>query len=73
MVPDYGRGTLADLLPSIAAGLGAGGQNRLDLPSADRWVVLLVDGLGWEQLAGREAIAPTLTSLVAQGLSLIHI
>ncbi|HBX80578.1 MAG TPA: alkaline phosphatase family protein, partial [Propionibacteriaceae bacterium] len=67
LVPDYGRGTLADLLPSIAAGMGAGGDNRLDLPPADRWVVLLVDGLGWDQLAGRESIAPALTSLVAQG------
>ena len=51
-VPDYGRATLADLLPSIGAHLGvSGAEDRLGLPEARRYLVVLVDGLGAEQLA----------------------
>ncbi len=49
-VPAYGRGTLGDLLPSVAAHLGLGGQDALGLPDARRYVVLLADGLGWDAL-----------------------
>lgn len=47
VIPDYGRSTLADVLPSIAAQFGRPGDtNVLGLPEAERYVVLLVDGLG---------------------------
>ena len=52
MVPGYGRSTLADLLPSLAAHLGVpGAQDVLGLPDAERYLVVLVDGLGAAQLA----------------------
>lgn len=46
--PRYGRSTLSDLLPAIGAHLGVPGclDEPLGLPSASRYVVLLVDGLG---------------------------
>lgn len=54
VLPGYGRSTLSDLLPSVGAHLGVDGcrDDVLGLPSARRYVVLLVDGLG-HQLLGR--------------------
>ncbi|WP_263165087.1 alkaline phosphatase family protein [Streptomyces sp. SCSIO ZS0520] len=65
-VPLYGTGSLADLLPTLAAGLGVPGfEARLtELPVADRVCVFLVDGLGWEQLKVHPGEAPFLTSLL---------
>ena len=47
--PAYGRAALSDLLPSVGAHLGApGARDVLGLPDARRYVVLLIDGLGWD-------------------------
>lgn len=64
-VPRYGDGSLADLLPSVAAGLGVPGLTApLTLEPADRVCVFLVDGMGWEALAAHPEEAPFLTSLL---------
>ncbi|EDY50582.1 truncated phosphodiesterase [Streptomyces clavuligerus] len=65
-VPAYGRGSLADLLPTLAAGLGVPGLEPLigELTPADRNCVFLIDGLGWEQIRNHPADAPYLTSLL---------
>lgn len=63
LVPAYGRSTLADLLPSLGAHLGMPGQDRLGLPSAQRYLVLLIDGLGADQLAENAEHAPYLSGL----------
>jgi hypothetical protein len=53
--PRYGSAALSDLLPSVLAGMGVAGENPvLALPPASRVVVLLIDGLGAEQLAAAE-------------------
>ncbi|MFF2652740.1 alkaline phosphatase family protein [Streptomyces sp. NPDC058045] len=65
-LPAYGSGSLADLLPTLAAGLGVPGfEARItELAPADRVCVFLVDGLGWEQLRAHPEEAPFLTSLL---------
>ncbi|MCQ0024950.1 alkaline phosphatase family protein [Streptomyces somaliensis DSM 40738] len=65
-VPEYGSGSLADLLPTLAAGLGVPGfEPRIaELAPADRVCVFLIDGLGWEQVRAHPAEAPFLTSLL---------
>lgn len=65
-VPAYGTGSLADLLPTLAAGMGVPGMTSVipELTSADRVCVFLVDGLGWEQLRAHPEDAPFLTSLL---------
>jgi hypothetical protein len=65
VLPAYGSRSLADVLPSAAAALGLPGRrDTLDLPTASRVCVLLVDGLGSLSLAASGAdIAPTLTAL----------
>jgi hypothetical protein len=65
-VPAYGCGSLADLLPSVAAGLGVPGfTGGLPLEPADRVCVFLVDGMGWELIRRHPEYAPFLTSLTA--------
>ncbi|GAA2749082.1 MULTISPECIES: alkaline phosphatase family protein [Kitasatospora] len=64
--PQYGSGSLADLLPAVAAGLGVDGfRSGLVLEPADRVCVFLVDGLGWELIRRHPDWAPFLTSLMA--------
>nr|WP_112465980.1 nucleotide pyrophosphatase/phosphodiesterase family protein [Streptomyces triticisoli] len=66
-VPQYGSGSLADLLPTLAAGMGVPEMTAAipELTPADRVCVFLVDGLGWEQLKAHPEDAPFLTSLLA--------
>lgn len=64
-VPLYGTGSLADLLPTIAGGLGVPDlATTMELAPADRTCVFLIDGLGWELLRAHPEEAPFLTSLL---------
>lgn len=61
MAPAYGTGSLTEVMPSAAAALGEPGfENALHLPSANRVVVVLVDGLGARLLKRFASYAPTL-------------
>ena len=68
-LPDYGSGSLADVLPAVLRGLGvAAAPGREPLPGmaldvTDRVVVVLIDGLGAGALADHAAEAPFLTTL----------
>ncbi len=71
--PDYsGTGTsrtLGDVLPAVAAALGVPvgfHETTLDLPPAPAYVVMLVDGLGYDLLAEHRAQAPYLHSLLSR-------
>ncbi|MFK0297051.1 alkaline phosphatase family protein [Streptomyces sp. NPDC090442] len=64
-VPQYGTGSLADLLPAIVAGQGLPGvSSTMELAPADRACVFLIDGLGWELLRAHPDEAPFLASLL---------
>ncbi|XVS67086.1 alkaline phosphatase family protein [Actinosynnema sp. CA-299493] len=64
LVPRYGAGSLADVVPSLLAGLGVPGMvDVLGISGPSRVCVLLVDGLGWRLLREHEADAPFLASL----------
>ncbi|MEO3975556.1 nucleotide pyrophosphatase/phosphodiesterase family protein [Streptomyces sp. CAU 1734] len=65
-VPEYGAGSLADLLPTLVAGQGVPGFTPVipELTPADRNCVFLIDGLGWEQIRNHPAEAPFLASLL---------
>lgn len=59
-----GRATIDQVMPSVAAALGAPGfANTLALPDAPRYVVFLVDGLGLDLLREHADAAPFLSSL----------
>ncbi|MFC6149841.1 MULTISPECIES: alkaline phosphatase family protein [Mumia] len=62
---DYHGRSLTSLLPSIAAAMGVPSwSDVLSLPPADRYVVVLVDGLGHDLLAEHADAAPYLASLL---------
>ncbi len=64
IVPSYGESSLADLSASLLASLtGDTAANVLGLPEAGRACLLLVDGLGLEQLRAHQAAAPFLAEL----------
>ncbi|WP_018684907.1 alkaline phosphatase family protein [Actinokineospora enzanensis] len=66
LVPWYGRGSLAEVVPSVLAGLGVPGMaDALGLAGPARVCVLLVDGLGWELLGEYAQDAPFLAALAA--------
>lgn len=68
VTPRYGEGALSDLVPSVLAGLGVPGEtDRLGLPPARRYVVLLIDALGWELLRRHAEDAPYMSSLLSEG------
>ncbi|HEY3339644.1 MAG TPA: nucleotide pyrophosphatase/phosphodiesterase family protein [Propionicimonas sp.] len=69
-VPNYGVSTLADLLPSLGAHLGVpGAADVLGLPDAQRYLLVLIDGLGWHQLNDHADHAPNLTRLAERWIT----
>lgn len=68
VVPAYGVSTLAELMPGIGARLGVPGcrTDRLGLPEARRYVVALVDGLGWHAIRRNLRAAPYLAALLGE-------
>jgi Type I phosphodiesterase / nucleotide pyrophosphatase len=68
VLPSYGVSTLADLLPALAAHLGLPNypDDRLGLPDSDRYVVVMVDGLGWHLVRHSIRQLPYLASLLGE-------
>jgi len=70
VAPQYGGGSLADVLPSVAGALSVPGEeNMLGLPPASRYAVLLLDGLGSNLLRRHADVAPYLSSLAFRSLT----
>lgn len=62
--PAYGAATLSEILPSAAHALGIPGYaNPLGLAPTKRVAVIMVDGLGWNQLKSHLGHAPFLRPL----------
>jgi Type I phosphodiesterase / nucleotide pyrophosphatase len=66
ILPPYGVAALPDLSASVAASVGIPGyRNVLGFASSRRACILVVDGLGWEQLRDHPAAAPFLSELAS--------
>lgn len=66
VLPDFGGRCLTNVLAATAASIGVDGHHdMIGLPPLRRWVVLLVDGLGWHNLCSEPQLAPYLTGLAA--------
>lgn len=66
--PAFGSRSVADVLPSCAAALGAEGfANPLRIPDSSRICLVMVDGLGRTLLARRSAHTPFLREKSAEG------
>lgn len=71
--PDYTSGSLVSVLPAVARSLGSSRYATapaLGLGSARRAVVVLVDGLGYEQLVRRSGHAPFLRGYLGSAVRL---
>jgi predicted AlkP superfamily pyrophosphatase or phosphodiesterase len=66
VVPAYDSSTLGELMPSIGAHLGVPGcpEDAFRLPDTTRYVVVLIDGLGWNLLRRAALAAPFLSSFL---------
>lgn len=72
LTPQYGAGGLAGVMPAVARSLGVPGMHGdlVELPQAQRAVLVLVDGLGDALLRRRSGHAPFLRGLLDGGHSL---
>jgi predicted AlkP superfamily pyrophosphatase or phosphodiesterase len=69
-LPDYGGACITNLVPALI-------ERPEPLPSwlpapvaeADQVVLLLLDGLGWEQLATRRHLTPTLAAMTGGAIT----
>ena len=67
-LPRYGEASLADLLPSLLAALDVPGfDNPLGIEPLRRVCLLVVDGLGWEQLLANRKATPVLAGAAERG------
>jgi hypothetical protein len=66
VVPAYRSTTIGELMPSIGAHLGVPGcvEDAFRLPETARYVVVLIDGLGWNLLRRGLLAAPFLGSFL---------
>ena len=66
VIPAYWSTTLGELMPSIGAHLGVPGfaEDAFRLPQSARYVVILIDGLGWNLLRRAAREVPYLASLL---------
>lgn len=69
VTPAYEDLALNQLLPSVVARLD-GNMPVINIPEAQQYVVLLVDGLGWHQLIEHASHAETLGAMLERGLRL---
>jgi Type I phosphodiesterase / nucleotide pyrophosphatase len=61
--PAFGRGCVTDLMPYLLGAPGAGGSLPVELPTRGARVLLVLDGVGWDQLQARPHLVPTLMSM----------
>jgi Type I phosphodiesterase / nucleotide pyrophosphatase len=72
VLPAYQSTTLGELMPSIGAHLGVPGfaEDAFRLPESTRYVVVLIDGLGWNLLRRAARETPYLASLLGSAQSI---
>jgi len=72
VLPAYDSSSLADLTPGIGAHLGVPGylHDPLQLPAAQRYVVVLIDGLGFHLVRRAVREAPYLASLLGDATAI---
>ena len=69
VLPDYAGGCISNIVPALLDGVLEDGSSPGSwMPpaalEADQVVLLVLDGLGWDQLTERRHIAPTLSSMI---------
>ena len=72
VLPDYAGACVCNLVPAL---LEPSPQEVAWLPpyvhGANQVVLLVIDGLGWDQLQARAAVAPTMTGLAGRAITTV--
>lgn len=70
VLPRYGRGCLSDVVAALCAPSGAAPE-WVPAPArgAERVVLLLLDGLGWNQMLARRHLLPVLSAFVGDAVT----
>jgi predicted AlkP superfamily pyrophosphatase or phosphodiesterase len=68
-LPDYAGACLSNVVPALLEWSEAPEWLPAPVATADQVVLLVLDGLGWEQLQERRHLAPTLAGLVGSPIS----
>ncbi len=70
VLPDYGQRCLTNIIPALLRPPGDR-PSWMPAPAADatQVVVVVLDGLGWEQLGARPGVAPTLTAMTGGAIT----
>ena len=63
VLPDYRGACLSNVVPALLGPSDASGWMPAPIRSAKTVVLLLVDGMGWEQLQERAALTPVLSAM----------
>lgn len=66
VLPRYGSGSLPDIIPVLCSPAGSAERPAWmpdSLTAAERVVMLVIDGLGWNQLQERTHVAPVLSAM----------
>jgi len=68
LIPDYDGACISNLVPALLGNEPAPSWLPASLAEADPVVLLVLDGLGWDQLQARRHLAPTLAAM--EGLAI---
>lgn len=68
-LPDYAGACLSNVVPALLEWAEAPEWLPAPVADAEQVVLLVLDGLGWEQLQARRHLAPTLAGLAGQAIS----
>ncbi len=74
VVPTYGRGCVSDLMPALLGGQRGGPETStlpVDLDAAQPKVLLVLDGLGWDQLVDRWDMCPNLQAATGDRITTV--
>lgn len=74
MLPAYGRGCVTELIPTLLDPAREPEDDGIvgpEIVDAGAVVVLVLDGLGWNQLRARSALAPTLASMAGGAVTTV--
>src|SRR5690625_4529883 len=68
-LPDYGGGCISNIVPALLEWQECPPWLPRSVFDAEQVVLLVLDGLGWEQLQERRELAPTLAGLTGNPIS----
>ena len=72
VLPQYSGANVRGIIPALLAPKGVPLPSWMpEIAAATQTVVLVIDGLGWEQLQDRIALAPTLASMTGRSITTV--